>query len=324
MAPENSGGYIGATHEVRIVNASNVRVVARIEALDRDQVLQLAPQTSEVALEAGASTTTGVKVRARRLRWRGRKPAHRFSVRVSAPGAVPTERPASFAQVPLLPKWVPMAATIAALALIGGILLRGHASGHAADLPIQHAGASPTITDGSVPSRPIATSLTTVAPVTPPPAVTTPPTPVQAASVPVAPMPGTTVAPTTTSTTSVTSTADQLHGIVEWPDKSPAAGVNVVIYPGGFGSTDPAHVLQAMVGTTTGGRYVSSICHHDSCANVQAFLELPVNRVFPDGCTLPLRTSSGPATGFPTSGGRVDWTVYRRDLCGRPERQADR
>jgi hypothetical protein len=322
LTPENSTGYSRATHEVRIANASNVRVIARVEALDRDQVLQFAPQTSEVALEAGASTTAGVKVRGRRLRWRGRKPAHRFSVRVSAPGAGPTERPASFTQVPLLPKWVPMAATITALALIGGILFLGHASGHAVNLPIQHAGASPTVTEGSVPSHSITTSPTTVAPVTPPPAVTTPLPPAQAAPVPVATAPGTTVPPTTTSTTSATSTAAQLHGIVQWPDKSPAAAVNVVIYPRGFGSLDPAHVPQAMVGTTKGGTYASSICGKDSCANVQAFLELPVSSVFPDGCVLPLLTSTGSATGFPTSGGRVDWTVSdgtcAADPSGRP------
>ena len=128
-------------------------------------MLQFAPQTSELALEAGASSSACIKVRSPRLRWRRPKPAHRFSVRVSAPGAASTERPASFTQVPLLPRWAPLAATVVAVALIGGIFVLGHKT---TNVPIQHAGASSQVTErsGAAPAT-TATRPTAAAPVTP-------------------------------------------------------------------------------------------------------------------------------------------------------------
>jgi hypothetical protein len=57
------------------------------------------------------------------------------------------------------------------------------------------------------------------------------------------------------------------------------------------------------------GAYATKICSKTPCDHVQAFLELPVNTVFPDGCTLPLATSAGPPGGFATSGGTVDWLI---------------
>jgi hypothetical protein len=98
--------------------------------------------------------------------------------------------------------------------------------------------------------------------------------------------------------------------VVRWPDKSLAAGVNIVIYPHGYTSAntaDSAHLPKTNIGTAASGAYATRICSKTPCDHVQAFLELPVNTVFPDGCSLPLTTSAGPPSGFATSGGTVDW-----------------
>ena len=96
---------------------------------------------------------------------------------------------------------------------------------------------------------------------------------------------------------------------MEWPDKTPAAGVTVVIYPRGFGTTDQVSVPQANVATGPGGMYATKICRKNPCEHIQAFLELPVNTVFPDGCTLPLIKSPDATTGVPSAAGKIDWTV---------------
>jgi hypothetical protein len=96
---------------------------------------------------------------------------------------------------------------------------------------------------------------------------------------------------------------------VRWPDNSFAAGVSIAIYPQGYSPPGSTHVAKANIGTGSGGHYVTAICSKTACEHVQAFLELPVDTVFPDGCTLPLATSFGPASGFATTGGTVDWTI---------------
>jgi hypothetical protein len=309
LKPENSSGRRSATHHISIANGSNVRVAARVEVLDKDEAMRFQPQAADVMVEAGDTVTAALKVRARRWQWLRRKPAQRFSVRLSASGAAPTDRPASFTQLPLLPGWALPVAAIAAVALVVGVAVLGHKSGTSTTL-IQQARAASRATTTSVARTPTrASAPTTLAPVATPSHAATgsaSPQPVQAAPAALPPP----IKSTTTSTT--TPSAPKLEGVVRWPDKSLAAGVNIVIYPHGYtpaSAADSAHVPKANIGTAAGGTYATRICSQTPCDHVQAFLELPVNTVFPDGCTLPLTTSAGPPGGFGTSGGTVDWLI---------------
>jgi len=336
VRPENSTGYTSGRHEVRIENASNVRVTARVEASDRDDVLQFSPLTADVAVEPGGTATTAVKVRARKLRWLGRTPARRFNVRVGAPGATPTDRQASFTQTPLLPRWAPPVAAIAAAAIVGGILLVGRGSG-STNLRVQHANAASQSTDPRTAPAPTTSTVphtaTTVAastarsgptadPRSQPPAAS-PLVPTGAGTTSHAPPP-----PAPTATTTTTPQPTVLHGIVRWPDKTAAAGVPFVVYPQGVPSppaqsslptpstpstpsTQPGRPGGPSASVMTGpeGTYATPICTQHRCRNLQAFLSIAASGDFPDGCVLPLTTASGPASGFPSLGGVVDWTV---------------
>jgi hypothetical protein len=311
LTPENSRGRSRATHHIRLANESNVRVAARVEAVDKDEALRFQPQATDLMVEAGDSVAAALKVRARRWQWLRRKPPQRFIVRASAPGVAPIDRPASFTQLPLLPGWAVPVAAIAAVALIVGVVVLGHKSGTSTTRLQQARAASQASTTTSpsshvpIPTRPAARP--SLAPVTTLPHAATGAAPsaqpVQAAPTPAAAKNN----PATTSTT--TPSATKLHGVVRWPDKSLAAGVNIVIYPHGYTTSDPSHLPQANVATTAGGIYATRICTKTPCDRVQAFLALPVNTVFPDGCTLPLTTSTGPLSGFATSGGTVDWMI---------------
>src|SRR6516162_5955450 len=57
LTPENSSGRWSATHHIRLANESNVRVTARVEAVDRDEALRFHPQAADLMVEAGDTAT---------------------------------------------------------------------------------------------------------------------------------------------------------------------------------------------------------------------------------------------------------------------------
>ena len=311
LKPENSRGRGSGTHQVCVANASNSRLATRIEAVDNDDALRFQPQASDLMIEPGESMTTAMRVRPRRRQWLRRRPAQRFSVRVSAPGTARVDRPATFTQLPLLPGWaLPATAVGAAVALILGVVVLGHKAGPP-KVRIQSArAASPAIAATVAPRRPKSSTPTTAVPVAAvSQAATATPSGQPAQPAPAAPI---SAAPTIgrTATSTTTPRLVKLRGVVRWPDKSAAAGVNIVIYPHGYDPSNPAHLASTSnIATAVGGAYTTKICNKTPCDNVQAFLELPINTVFPDGCTLPLTTLSARPTGFATSGGNVDWTI---------------
>jgi hypothetical protein len=222
---------------------------------------------------------------------------------------------------PLIPRWAPPVAAVAVAGLVGGILLLGRANG-SANLQVQRAGAASqtsiprTVQRG--PASTIPVTVTTPAVSTDPNGVaadTRPQPPAAAPSVPTGGGAKGQAPPSASPTTSPAATL--LHGTIRWPDTSAAAGINVMVYPQGFGSsrpavsTPPSQPLPPSTTVLTGreGTYATPICTTHRCQGLQAFLAIPVSGNFPDGCVLPLTTKAGPATGFSTLGGTIDWTV---------------
>jgi hypothetical protein len=164
VAPESSAGRLWGSHRVDIENASNIRVTSAVEAHDQNESLRFRPTSSEVVLDPGATAQARFRVRAPGVHLIGaQKPPRRFAVRVSTQADAVADRPASFSQRPLLPRWV---AVVAAAALVvGGLLLFGHHKNHLPAAATSAAAvAGPATKARAVPtSAPAAAATTTVA-----------------------------------------------------------------------------------------------------------------------------------------------------------------
>jgi hypothetical protein len=153
LAPENSTGRFGATHSLSVENASNIRVTANVKAADKDQRLRIATSVPDLVLDPGASETTRLRVRPTRLRWLGPPQSRRFAANV-ATGAGPTiDKPGTFTQLAILPRWVLPAAVI----LVAGIIAIGVLNHHK---HVGKAGVGASATS-ALTSRPVGSPKTT-------------------------------------------------------------------------------------------------------------------------------------------------------------------
>jgi hypothetical protein len=126
LAPENSAGRFGATHNLSVENASNTRITANVAAADKDQRLRIAAAVSELVLDPGASETLRLRVRPTRLRWLGPSQPRRFTANVATEAGPTIDKPGTFTQLAILPRWVLSAAAV----LVAGIIAIGVLNHH--------------------------------------------------------------------------------------------------------------------------------------------------------------------------------------------------
>jgi hypothetical protein len=121
--------------------------------------------------------------------------------------------------------------------------------------------------------------------------------------------------PSTFSMSSLVTSADgTLGGYVAWPDGQPAANLPIIIFPDGYNASwNPP---QDKVATDSAGQYHSHACIQFSCSDLQAALDAPPSPALPAGCFLMMSSPGGPADGFASTGGRVDWQMRNQACSG--------
>ena len=118
---ETRGRWRRTTHAVRLTNGGNVLEQVELDAVDDDETLAFVLPPEETTLAPGAVTTVDLRVSAPR-RWIGRPRPHPFHVTASPRGPLEPHRlDGSRVAVPLLSRWMGLAAVVALLAAAAAI-----------------------------------------------------------------------------------------------------------------------------------------------------------------------------------------------------------
>jgi len=124
--PRTSRGARAGHHVIRVSNRGNTPVEAAISASDPDELLTFRIRPVRVRASAGSEVRARVDVKPRRTKTFGVAEPRPFQIRVDPGGSTPSVLDASFLQRALLPRWLPRAAAVVALAVVGTLLYANH------------------------------------------------------------------------------------------------------------------------------------------------------------------------------------------------------
>ncbi|MFI0793986.1 hypothetical protein ACH4OY_15045 [Micromonospora rubida] len=120
ILPRTSRGRWGGRHELSVSNLGNTPLGLALAGSDPDNRLRVAVRPPQLAVAPGEAAFVQVRVRARRLRWRGHPVTLPFQVAVSSEETPPATLDAATVQEPLLPQGVGrIVAALVILALLG-------------------------------------------------------------------------------------------------------------------------------------------------------------------------------------------------------------
>jgi hypothetical protein len=123
LQPETSRGWWSGRHEFAVDNRGNadLRALLDLRGGDGQVRFEVNPPVARLLISPGMTRLASLRVRPRRILWRGAPVTHRFEMSVQADGGEPIVRQGAMVQEPALPKWAPTAlkALLAALAALG-------------------------------------------------------------------------------------------------------------------------------------------------------------------------------------------------------------
>jgi hypothetical protein len=123
LVPRTARGRRSARHEVALDNRGNASTSVTLEAIDPDE--QMGFEIDPAVVDSAPGTATFAKLRARPRKSFLRGPAKTLPFKVLAhpEGGVPMSIDGNVLQEALLPKWLPAAAALVALAVLGWFFL---------------------------------------------------------------------------------------------------------------------------------------------------------------------------------------------------------
>src|SRR5262245_28206432 len=148
LMPRTSRGRFGATHSVAFDNRGNTAVRARLAASDEGDQLRFGLRPDTLVAAPGTAEFAQVRVRPRKLLWRGQPRTAPFQIAVRHDGAEdPILLPGTILQEPVIARWLPRAllallAGVAALALLWQLLLKPTVESTAKDAAQEELGAT--------------------------------------------------------------------------------------------------------------------------------------------------------------------------------------
>lgn len=119
LLPETSKARRTAVHDVAIDNNGNTPLQVAVDASDPEDALAMRVRPPGMVVPPGQTTIAQVRVRNRRLLWRGKPAPHRFRVAVTSPATQPVVLDGTTVQEPVIGSWL----WKAALALLALVLL---------------------------------------------------------------------------------------------------------------------------------------------------------------------------------------------------------
>jgi hypothetical protein len=120
IVPRTSRARWGARHEVAVDNRGNQPINVAVTGSDPDGRLIVAARPATLAVAPGQAVFTNVRVRTRRLLWRGQPQTRPFQVLVTPDDAPPIQLDAATVQTPVVPRAATrVLAALLVLALIG-------------------------------------------------------------------------------------------------------------------------------------------------------------------------------------------------------------
>lgn len=160
LRPARARGRGRAVFGAELKNDGNMRSPMRLSGEDDEQRLTYQFSPPEVVVEPGAIGAAQCAVRERRLLFGDPKPLYPFTVHAQSPRGDKLSASGQFVNVPLLPKWVPsraiMAAVLVAAALMYAFVLRPKLAPPFGTLTQATATVAPTKAPTQGPNGPIA------------------------------------------------------------------------------------------------------------------------------------------------------------------------
>src|SRR5215472_479562 len=123
LVPRNSRGSYSASHEVAVDNNGNVPVEVFVRGTDPDAALRFRSRPPGLTIGAGRAGFVRVRVTARSLFLSGPPRSHPFQLQVGSAEQPPITVDGSMVQSPLVSRLVRNVAVVAALAVVGALLL---------------------------------------------------------------------------------------------------------------------------------------------------------------------------------------------------------
>jgi hypothetical protein len=117
VLPRTSRARRTARHQLAVDNRGNVPVTAEITAADPDGALAFLARPVAVLVQPGEAAFSKVRVRHRRLVWRGQPTTRTFQLGVSHDGEPPLAVDGATVQEPVIPRWTVRAAVFGLLAI---------------------------------------------------------------------------------------------------------------------------------------------------------------------------------------------------------------
>jgi hypothetical protein len=123
LAPRNSRGSRSATHELAIDNNGNVPIEVFVRATDPDAALTFRSRPPGLTIAPGRAGFVRVRVTAKSVFLSGAPRSHPFQLQVGSADVPPITVDGSMVQGPLVSRMVRNVAAVAAVAVVGAVLL---------------------------------------------------------------------------------------------------------------------------------------------------------------------------------------------------------
>ena len=128
LRPRASRGVRVGHHILRLTNKGNTPAEVALSVSDPDDLLKLRVRPDKAQVRPGATVAARVDVRPRQVRFVGQFQPLPFQARVQPANAPQVTVDGSFIQRPVLPKWLPRAAIVVAVAAVGTFLYANKAA----------------------------------------------------------------------------------------------------------------------------------------------------------------------------------------------------
>ncbi len=128
LRPRASRGVRVGHHVLRLTNRGNAPAEVALSASDPDDLLRLRVRPDKAQVRPGATIAARIDVRPRQVKFVGQFQPLPFQARIQPTNAPQVPVDGSFIQRPVLPKWLPRAAVVVAIAAVGTFLYANKAA----------------------------------------------------------------------------------------------------------------------------------------------------------------------------------------------------